>query len=282
MERISDSHADYDENRMYSQHFAALMILQSKLDNPKIGYCNWLDLGCGKGQIVSQLEENLSAESRRKLSYYGYDIDVSNTTEVNKLLMHCGLKGKDFEVGDISKFSTHYQNTEFDFITVTNCFHEFPALMFGKIIWDILLKLKPDGNLFLFDMEKLPKRELGAITWSKQEVSEIVKEILHIIGISDYSPKAGQWKHKNISSWNIHIQRQYFEVELDSLFEKKDEIITKINAVVEKILKRKYLDAKNALESLTTAGIQNQEEDNVKIDSLYDFWALSRIMEEEK
>ena len=81
MPGIADSHAVLDEDKLLSQHQAALTLLQHRLADPDVARFSWLDLACGKGQIFSQLESNLSPKLRSKIFYYGYD---PNSEEVRR------------------------------------------------------------------------------------------------------------------------------------------------------------------------------------------------------
>ena len=73
---IGDSSAVLEFERMLPQHQAAITLLSSLLQNPQVDKFYWLDLACGKGQIISQLNENLTIENRKKIIYHGYDINV--------------------------------------------------------------------------------------------------------------------------------------------------------------------------------------------------------------
>lgn len=76
MSIIGDSSAVLEFARMLPQHQAAITLLSSLLQNPQVDNFYWLDLACGKGQIISQLNENLTIENRKKIIYHGYDINV--------------------------------------------------------------------------------------------------------------------------------------------------------------------------------------------------------------
>lgn len=69
---------------MLPQHQAAITLLSSLLQNTQVDKFYWLDLACGKGQIISQLNENLTIENRKKIIYHGYDINVDYLKELNK------------------------------------------------------------------------------------------------------------------------------------------------------------------------------------------------------
>lgn len=87
MQFINDSHAT-EEDRLLAQHQAALTLLQRALLDPKVSNYRWLDLACGRGQIINHLHEILDRSQRQKISYFGYDIKVDYTTITEKKLVH--------------------------------------------------------------------------------------------------------------------------------------------------------------------------------------------------
>ena len=99
MTSIADSNAFGDERRLLPQHQAALTLLQGMLSNPNITSLHWLDLACGRGQIISGLEENLSSQARSKLNYFGYDIREEYAKESLKTASRLGLQSYTIEVG---------------------------------------------------------------------------------------------------------------------------------------------------------------------------------------
>ena len=52
MSIIGDSSAVLEFARMLPQHQAAITLLSSLLQNPQVDKFYWLDLACGKGQII--------------------------------------------------------------------------------------------------------------------------------------------------------------------------------------------------------------------------------------
>lgn len=91
MSIIGDSSAVLEVERMLPQHQAAITLLSSLLQDPQVDKFYWLDLACGKGQIISQLNENLTIENRKKIIYHGYDINVDYLKIVKKLLIKWNL-----------------------------------------------------------------------------------------------------------------------------------------------------------------------------------------------
>ena len=138
---LTDSNAFRDERRMLPQHQAALTLLQGMLANPKITSLYWLDLACGRGQIISGLDENLSGQARSKLNYFGYDIKGEYAKETLKLATNLGLQSYKVEVGYLANFGKICpEPSNFDFITLTNTVHEVAPSQMASILMQCINK----------------------------------------------------------------------------------------------------------------------------------------------
>jgi hypothetical protein len=69
MSAYIDSNSVLDKKGIFPQHQSILSIIQMLLTDPRIESFKWIDTGCGKWQIDSQLEDNFSSSSRKKLDY---------------------------------------------------------------------------------------------------------------------------------------------------------------------------------------------------------------------
>ncbi len=280
MPTIADSSAFLDSRRLLSQHQAALTIMQGMLDNPILDALTWLDLCCGKGQIIINLEENLSQESRSKIEYSAYDLKDEYLQSTIKKAETLGFKQCKGKSGDISDFPVlHPSKEKFDFISLTNSLHEFDPKFIPQFLIESILRLSEDGILFLYDMEHLPSYELGAVTWSFEEIQEITSFLLNLCGVSNgYVPRAGKWRHKNVTAWNSQIQKKYIGVTDNQIIELLPSAILNGKAKIKEILQRKLELTKKGLEVLTNYGASNQEEEEKKLKLLHDFWALNRYL----
>lgn len=280
MSAINDSDAYMDKERLLAQHQAALSLLQGKLDKPGLTDLSWLDLGCGKGQIIINLEYNIGEEARSKISYSAFDIKdkfLSITTKKAETLKFKSVNGK---IGDISDFQNLFSNDpQFDFITLTNSIHEFSPLLIPQILFDSIIRLTPTGLLFVYDMESLPSLELGAITWTREEIHELLKSFFKHFGIPEYNPTPGKWQHSSCYGWNIQINREYIKLSNEDFLALKDKAIPQIQADTIEILRRKLSECEKALESFTIHGAETEQEEKLKPKYLFDFWALNRIKE---
>ena len=282
MGTIKASSAILDESKLLVQHQAALTLIQSILDNPELEKFRWLDLGCGKGQIIVNLDKNLNSNAISKIHYTGYDVKNEYLMITEKKANSLGIKSVDMKTGEISSFSSLvHESTKFDFITLTNTIHEFDPKVLSELFYELIVRLDENGCLFIYDMETLPdsKLELGAIPWKKEEMSEIFESFLKGIGIESYIPQLGKWSHNTCNGWNVNIQKRYFKVDNSTLKANHDKAITSTTKVLKEKLLQKYEECKNLLESITKYGQEVPNDEREKNRCLYDFWALSRAME---
>lgn len=277
---INDSDAYLNKDRLLAQHQAALSLLQGKLDKPGLTDLIWLDLGCGKGQIIVNLELNIGDDARTKISYSAFDIIEEHLSITLKKAESLKFKSSKGKIGDISDFPNLFPaENKYDFITLTNSIHEFSPLVIPDILFESILRLSPTGLLFVYDMESLPTLELGAITWTREEIHELLQSFFKHFEIIDYSPTPGRWNHSSCFGWNIQLNREYIKSTDDELIKRKDEAIENTKKDILAILKRKLEECEKTLESITKHGAETDEEEKSKQKLLYDFWSLNRIKE---
>ncbi len=277
---IHDSDAFLNSDRLLSQHQAAISLLQGKLDRPGLTDFKWLDLSCGKGQIIANLEQNIGDVERSKIVYSGYDIIEEHLSITLKKAETLNFKSADGKVGDISDFPNLFPiDDKYDFITLTNSIHEFSPLLIPNILIECTIRLSSTGILFIYDMETLPSLELGAITWTREEIHELLKSFIKNLEILNYTPTPGRWTHSANYGWSIQIIREYINVNNEELIQRKDKAIELIMNDVISILQRKLDECEMTLESITKHGAETEEEEKLKQKLLYDFWSLNRIKE---
>lgn len=167
MSSIADSSAVLEPDRMLAQHQAALTLLQGMLDDPHHQNVRWLDLACGKGQIISHLDRNLTPRARTKLSFVGYDIENHHTRTAQQIAERMQLAHCDFDVGDLAAFHRSEKTAgPWDFITLTNTVHEIRPQSLASLLMECIARLDTSGCLFVYDMDRLSTPELGAVLWT--------------------------------------------------------------------------------------------------------------------
>lgn len=274
MTSIADSDAIYDIARILPQHQNAISFLNAKLQNPVIHTLNWLDLACGKGQIISQLQDNLSEINRRKLSYTGYDINVDHTRSAERITSRLNLKASEFVHGDLCNFANLISTDKhFDFITCTNTAHELQPRAFSVLVLDSLLRLSDTGDLFIYDMESLDKPELGALPWQGSEIGLLVNTIFEAMG-TEFRVHPSVWRHRSCKGWTVLIQKQYLNKSNEEINTQRELILDTLEKEIDRILELRFSECNRLLQSLCRFGTETADDENSKISALFEFWAL--------
>lgn len=279
MSSLGDSSSILLPGKLLPQHQAAISLIVGKLESPKVTEFTWFDLCCGKGQILSQLKGNISAKNVSKIHFKAFDINNEDIRVNEQIGKSVGFKSYDSKVGEINDFSTLIPESEKkDFITCINSFHEIDPILIPKILLESLVRLSPEGVLFIYDMEDLVDQELGAITWNRTEIFEIVNGLMAAINVTDYSPEPQGWPHAKTNGWSIQVHRNNISESLEFNSEQKDKIFKELEELVFMILERKKKFAIEALESLTDSNSDTKSEEGLQVKFLYEFWAVNRIL----
>ncbi len=142
MDTIADSKAVGDMKRVLPQHQAALMLLQELVSDPRVQSVKWLDLGCGRGQILSGVNEQLAVTSRAKIDYVGYDVNNENAKEADKLANSAGFRSHDIKIGSLADVGKLLDARVFDFVTFTNTVHEVQPRQLAVVLVDAVFRLR--------------------------------------------------------------------------------------------------------------------------------------------
>lgn len=276
MTSIADSDAVHDIRRILPQHQSALTLLNGKLQNPAVKSFRWLDLACGKGQIIAQLSENLSAKQRKKLSYVGYDINVEHTRTAERMADSLALAAYEFLHGDMSSFNDIVKaDARFDFITCTNTAHELQPGAFASLLLSALRRLTSAGELFVYDMESLTKQELGALPWRSVEIEALLNAAFEVLG-TDFRVDPSGWSHTTCKGWSVTIQRGYINKTDDEIQAAQVKISERLEIEIDRILSERLAECDRLLDTFCRFGADTPEDVSARLLALYEFWALHR------
>lgn len=280
MTTIADSSAFRDGERVLPQHQAALTLLQGRLSAPRVTRLSWLDLACGRGQIIVSLDKNLSREARAKVEYWAYDLDQDYARETRKTAERLGFASLQTTVGELSEFDHILPSgVLFDFITLTNTVHEIEPIRLATLLVSCLGRLTDMGTLFIYDMERIKPPELGALPWSRDDMRRIVLRMLDGLGASAYRPEVGLWNHRTCNGWNVQLERHHLGVSRDDAAQRIDAAVHATRDEVSQLLRRRLSECRASLETLTVCGAETAEEQDEKEWLLFEFWSLSRALE---
>lgn len=283
MDQISDSEAATTA-RTLPQHQAALTLIQARLSSPAITSFRWLDLACGRGQIIRFLHQNLSVSARSKISYVGFDISNAYARETERLAEGLGFRSKHLEVGDLSKFKLILGQTDaaFDFITLTNTVHEVTPDVLSGIFLDAISSLSAEGVAFVYDMERISPPELGALPWTRDEIQKIIFALLDGLGCPEYRPEVSQWTHKTVNGWNVQIDRRYISLSEEGISANLSSAGAAASETIRAIVRGRLESCIETLEAVTRYGAETAEEERSKTDLLYELWGTYRALEHSK
>lgn len=279
MPSLADAHAYRDDNRLLVQHQAALTVLQGLVMKPGRNRVRWLDLSCGRGQIIAALDTNLSTIARAKISYLAYDVDQGYVRETERRASQLGLHSVETKVGDLSDFAVLVPETQrFDFITFTNTAHEVRPSVLAVLIVDCFIRLADDGCLFIYDMDTVKPEELGAVPWTGAEFQSILGALFGACGLMQYQPEVGRWKHSSCEGWNAQIHRDHVALTTKEFPGMRAIAVQSVADTMDALLKTKLQLCAEGLETLTRYGTETAEEVDAKSRHLYNFWALTRAL----
>lgn len=279
---MDNSLADSDSIKMDSilvPHSNAISILTYLLNLNISSDIHWIDLACGKGQILTQLRDNLDNNYRHRIKISLIDLNNESLRIATDIAEKLGFGGVTQKVSDLYSYcNTGLIENSFEYITLINTLHEIKPKELGLLIIKCIVALKDNGVFYIFDQEELPVKELGATTWSSIEISNVLNDYFDKCAI-DYRVYANKWNHKTVSSWSLQIQKTNI-LNTNNLKLLSNQAV--LESLIQKALILKADINKKALTSLTKFGGSTENEDENKIENLYDYWALTKALEEFK
>lgn len=283
MAAIADSRAVLTK-KVLPQHHTAITLLGQLLAAPGNDQISWLDLACGKGQILAQLDENIpEPELRGKISYCGFDIENENSRIAAKIASGLKLCAVEVKTGEMEDFSKVYPpERKFSFVSFTNTVHELRPQLIARLILAIILRLDSRGVLYIYDMEMLPTPELGAVPWDGEDIKRVLTTIFDELGCRKPPLIVQPWGHSSCSAWSVNLNREHLQITDEVIAARSEAVVVKAASVIADVLRNKLKTVSDALESLTQFRSENEEEMKEKIKLLYDFWSLQRAINEAK
>jgi ubiquinone/menaquinone biosynthesis C-methylase UbiE len=279
MEIIGESSAVSIEGRQLGQHQAALTVMQRLLSAPGIDRFTWLDLACGRGQILSGLGNSLSPAARAKIDFFAYDVKEDYLRETRRVASALGFSNVADEVGALSKLEVLLPaGTRFDFITLTNTVHEVAPSQLAGVLVDAVLRLNHHGTVFVYDMERVKPPELGAVPFSAHDFRAVSDALIETLTNNDYRPEVSGWKHSTVNGWNVQFQREHIIGTEHELETRRTMATEATKGAIFRVLRQRLVDCRRTLEVLTTNGADTAEEQEEREHLLHELWAITRAL----
>lgn len=278
MPSIFDSSAVYHPGRVLPQHQAVLTLIKDRVENPEMSKFSWLDLACGRGQIIANCNFIFSEECCQKIEYLGIDViqEYCLQTEREACSIFQNVRTIVCEIDQFERFLDPHQL--FDVVTLTNTVHEITPEQIAKTFVAGLCRLKYNGIMFIYDMESLPDPELGAIPWDGKDIEQVFHSVLKVAGIKTYYPAVSIWPHKSCKCWHMQINRSHLKITPKALKARRKQMIDIASDKLRFLLKKRLIDIHQALSAACRYGAESDEE-QIEIERLlYYFWSISRAL----
>lgn len=251
----------------------------SMLAAPGCEELRWLDLGCGRGQMLGTLGDALQPEQRGQVHYVGYDAELRYVKESKHRSAALGFASSQEQLGTFEDLRRLIggQGT-FDFVTLTNTLHEVSPSGVAGLLMTAIEALGPTGSLYFYDMETVTPHELGAVPWEARHVEEMVLSGLRALGVANYHPFVAGFQHRTTRGWSLHLERRHLGLTADDIETRRDAASASLSEVVQALLSNRLADCCKRLEVLTEFGRETGEEADETNRLLHLHWALSRAL----
>ncbi|MCK9592598.1 MAG: class I SAM-dependent methyltransferase [Methanoregula sp.] len=139
----------------------------------------WLDVGCGRGRCLNVFEIFIEEDPNwyHNINYIGIDtsqecLDKAKETASN--FENIGLKTSFFQV-DATDI---YLDPRYDMVSAILLLHELDPIQLPHILRKMLLALKNDGYLVIYDFQEPSEQENRIVVWDNDDIKYILKNAL--------------------------------------------------------------------------------------------------------
>jgi SAM-dependent methyltransferase len=279
MTSIHDSEAVLVFDRVLPQHQAALTLIKDRLEDPSVPAFRWLDLACGRGQILLHAENAISTPRRQKVQYVGVDVENRFARDAKRIAERL-FTSPQMIICDLHRFESLLAPTaDFNFITFTNTAHEVTPTSLAETLVSAICRIADNGELFMYDMEQLATPELGAIPWSAAEMESVVHGALRAAGETAPLPAAAVWRHTSCTAWSLHINHRNLTLKNGECQKRRRDMLQAASERFAEVLRNKLLAINRGLEALCQYGPETPEEAKTAQRLTYDYWAVSRALD---
>ena len=267
--------------RDLAQHQTVVTDIQTVLMDPEVSNFKWLDLCCGKGQILANLDSHIEKSQCKKIHFFAYDSNESSIGVTKEIASKYNFGSINTKIAEVKDFCRHRDEyTKCDYITFINSIHEINPFQVMDVINECVLSLSEDGKIYIFDMENINPPELGAIPFFKTEIDRIIDYYFSIIK-ADSKPQTSLWKYTNTNAWQLIIRRKFLRISNEDIIERYLQKRDELNGLIRSIIEEKKTLIATALDSMYEIGekITSEDKDEERM-SVYLYWAIKKCLGE--
>lgn len=276
----SESDTMYDQNVSLEQHETACDLVKEIAIRDEDNDILWLDIACGKGQILTTLLSECSQSILSRIIYCAFDECKNYVKETKINASSIGIGDHCIEICTISEFIKSFAQQDrrnecnnISISTAINMLHEISPKIIPDLIMCILDQLKFGGLLFLYDNEELLEPEDNAITFRLKEIEDIFNIIEEVaISSSSYEEEPG------FPSWGVVAYNQTWSCR-DTLKERRRLLKEDMNNKIRELLYVKLGERIAFLQQKEELNPQNQAEMDARNNCLYHVDCLKQMLE---
>ena len=216
--------------------------MRCMLENSNKNDWEWLDLACGRGNLIEHCCESFGNDSN-KIHYNGLDKGDRYKNEFDLFVEEKNLRKYlaeiNFIIADFTSWKKCFHESkgisEYDWISFINVLHEIDPKEISAILLSMIKLCKKDGFIYFSDLEELVEPEADAITWTLEEIEGIFSLLFN-----KYT--AFRFK-RSVSTFAIIAQKSDLHKDIDLQIQ-----ANKLNRIIQKKIKSLLTNKKKNIE----------------------------------
>jgi hypothetical protein len=167
-------------------------VLRDYLDTTKSPTVAWLDLGCGRGQLLKAVCASLDRSSLERLAYTGYDCTEDFVEDCQFEIGKSPIrKGGEALLGEFDNLEAVRERSPFDVISVVELFSDLHLHLVSHLLLDIFQLGHQSTRFFMSDIRESTENSLmpGTLPWRLEEIDRFMETVGEYLGMTR-SPRA--------------------------------------------------------------------------------------------
>lgn len=266
------------EERMLSSHRVVVNELNTLLDNHGDGFV-WLDVGCGRGQVLREIGSVITSVGVGWIEYYGCDAARKYCDEASKQASESGFSAPDIRLKRVEDVREVFGELRADFVTIINVLHELTPASLAVTLVDSFSCLGDDGVLHVHDLRRMTEPELGAVCWDLPDLEEGLDPFLKLFHWRDSKCRIQRWGGVEAPDWSLKLERRKLQVDIDELASRREEIISDVNNGLMALLPNKRKKHHNKLNAFLSDPARTPGDRQSAAQAVYEYWTIGKWLE---
>ncbi len=165
----------------------------------------WLDVGCGRGQLLKEACRSLRMDQRCRVAYTGYDCTLDFVEDCNATIESLRIDNSRARQGEFDGMDALFNAGPFDVISVVELISDLHLHLVPRLVLNIFRLCHSSTVLCFSDLRKLTSSSAspGMLPWSEEEINPFVAAIARLLDGPRLPPTAFVQVHKN--AWSLTL-----------------------------------------------------------------------------